>query len=95
MRNYEAMLLFSPTLDEDAHEVAVTKFTDLIKNNQGKIEKVDQWGKRKLAYEIAGHGDGNYVVIDFEGENKTINELDRILRITDDIMRYIIVKLDA
>lgn len=95
MRNYEAMLLFSPTLDEEAHDAAVTKFTDLIKKNKGKIDKVDTWGKKKLAYDIAGNGDGSYVVIDFQGENKTINELDRILRITDDIMRYIIVKMES
>lgn len=94
MRNYEAMLLLDPVMESETSEKTINRFTDLIKKHEGKVAKVDEWGKRRLSYPIRGHSDGTYVVIDFEGETKTINELDRILRITDDVMRYIIVRLD-
>ena len=93
MRNYEAMCILDADLDKEANEKAIEKVQDLITKNAGKVENVDRWGRRKLAYLIDRHKDGFYVVIAFKGENKTVDELDRVLRLTGEIVRFMIVRV--
>lgn len=92
MRNYEVMCILNADLDKETNEKAIEKVEDLIKKNKGTVDKVDRWGRRKLAYQIDDHKDGFYVVIYFKGENKTIAELDRVLKLTGDIVRFMIVR---
>ena len=93
MNKYESVVIINPTVDEEGMKALISKFTDLI-NNDGKVEKVDELGKRKLAYEIKKNKEAFYVQFNFESKPEAITELERIYRITDDIMKYIIVKKD-
>ena len=91
MNKYESVVIINPTVDEEGMKALISKFTDLI-NNDGKVEKVDELGKRKLAYEIKKLNEGYYVVIKFEAKPELITELERVYRITDEVMKFIVVK---
>lgn len=93
MRSYEVMCILDADLDKEAIEKAIEKTEDLIKKNKGKVEKVDNWGRRKFAYPIEGRNDGFYTLITFRGENKTIAELNRVLKLTGEMIRFMIVRI--
>lgn len=84
---YEAMLVFSLKKDEEQIKALVEKFSDLIKAN-GTLENVDEWGKRKLAYEINYEGEGYYVLYNFESKPDFPAEFERIVSITDGVLRW-------
>lgn len=92
MRNYECMVILEPALETDALDALIAKFSDIAVKNGGKIENVNKWGKRRLAHQIGHNTDGFYAVFDLLGENQTISELDRILKITDGVMRHMIIR---
>ena len=92
MKKYESVIIINPSLDEQGIKDVITKFTDLINNNNGKVENVDEMGKRKLAYEIKKQSEGYYVVYTFEANPEFIKELERIYRITDSIMKFITIR---
>ncbi|NLJ74182.1 MAG: 30S ribosomal protein S6 [Firmicutes bacterium] len=94
MRAYELMVIYVPQLDEEGLAAQIDRTTTLITNNGGEIEKVDQWGKRRFAYEINDNTEGFYVVIDFKAESGTTSEVERILKITDEVVRYLLVRRD-
>ena len=94
MRNYECIFILHPSFDEEAVKTAVDKFKGVIETEGGVIDNVDLWGKRRLAYEIDKVNEGVYVLVNFQAEAELPKELDRIFRITDGILRHIIVKLD-
>ena len=88
---YETVVVFSTKLGEEAISELVQKFKELIEKN-ANLGKVDEWGKRKLAYEINKETEGYYVLFEFTSEPSFPAELDRIYKITDGILRSIIVK---
>ena len=90
MAKYETMLVTSPTLDEEASAALIGKFKSLIEAN-GTIEAVDEWGKRRLAYPINDENEGVYTVITFTSEPNFPAELDRVYKITDGVLRTMIV----
>lgn len=92
MRAYETMYIIKTALEEEKIKASVEKFSSLIQNNGGELVKVDEWGKKRLAYEIDDLREGYYVLTKFKGEPSTITELERIYRISDEILRYIIVR---
>ena len=92
MRKYETIFILHPSLDEEAVKANVEKFKGVIENGGGVIENVDAWGKRKLAYEIKKIGEGHYTLINFSADPELPKELDRVFRITDTVIRHIIVK---
>ena len=92
MRKYETIFILHPSLDEEAVKANIEKFKGVIENGGGTIENVDFWGKRKLAYEIAKVNEGFYTLINFEANTELPKELDRVFRITDGIIRHIVVK---
>ena len=94
MRNYETIFILHPSFDEEAVTAAVEKFKGVIETEGGIIDNVDLWGKRRLAYEIDKVNEGVYVLVNFQAEAELPKELDRIFRITDGVIRHIIVKLD-
>jgi len=94
VKAYELMLLLTPTLDEEARTDVLDKVQTLITSEKGTVDNVDSWGKRKLAYEIGDVTDGDYVVVDFHADPSTIAEIDRVLRITDPVVRFMIVRRD-
>ncbi|MGE5592325.1 MAG: 30S ribosomal protein S6 [Betaproteobacteria bacterium] len=92
MRDYEAMFILKPDLEEEAVNATVTKFQDLVTGGGGTVSNVDRWGKRRLAYEIAGYTEGIYVVMEFSAEAGVARELERVFRITDEVIRHLIVR---
>lgn len=92
MRAYEVMYIIRPELDEEQINAVIEKFKSLIENNGGEIAKLDKWGKRKLAYEIKRSREGFYVLMEYNGEAATTAELDRVFRITDDVLKYLILR---
>lgn len=87
---YEAMLVFSLKKDEEQIKALVAKFSDLIKAN-GTLTNVDEWGKRKLAYEINYEGEGYYVLYNFESKPDFPAEFERIINITDGVLRSAVI----
>ena len=91
MNKYESVIIINPNVDEAGIKALEEKFTGLI-NENGKVEKVNSMGKRKLAYEIKKFKEGTYMLFNFEAKPDSIQELERVYRITDDIIKYIVVK---
>ena len=94
MNHYETIYIVNPTLDDEALKEAIDKFSDLIKKLKGSVVKVNEWGKRKLAYELKRFDRGHYVVLDFCALPKIVMELERNLKLDDRILKYITVKID-
>ena len=90
---YESVIIISTKLSEEEIKAMVAKFTDLISAN-GTLEKVDEWGKRRLAYEINDKTEGYYVLVNFTADSEFPKELDRQYKITDGILRTIIIRKD-
>lgn len=94
MRNYEIMYIIRPNIEEEAKTAVVERFNSILTDNGAEIEKVDEKGKKRLAYEINDFRDGYYVVINFKSDEKAINEFDRLAKFSDDIIRHIAVRED-
>ncbi|MEG2660805.1 MAG: 30S ribosomal protein S6 [Oscillospiraceae bacterium] len=92
MTKYETMLITTATLDEEAFAALVGKFKSLIEAN-GTIDSVDEWGKRRLAYPINDEQDGIYTLIKFTSETDFPAELDRVYKITEGVLRSMIIAL--
>ena len=88
--SYEAVMIFSMTLGEEGVAAMVTRFKDLIAQN-GDLGEVDEWGKRKLAFEVDKLTEGDYTLINFHADPNDIAELDRVLRINDAVKRHMVV----
>lgn len=95
MRKYETIFILSPSFDEETVKTNIEKFKGVIENGGGTVENVDFWGKRKLAYEISKVNEGYYTLVNFTAGPELPSELDRIFRITDGVIRHIIVKEEA
>ena len=93
MINYEVMFIINPTLEDDKKEAAIEAVKEII-SSEGEVGNTDVWGMRKLAYPIQKKNEGYYVVIEFKGEPTLPKELDRRLKISDNVMRHIIVNKD-
>lgn len=91
MNKYESVIIINPSVDEEGVKSLVSKFTDLI-NTDGKVEKVDDLGKRKLAYEVKKQKEGYYQIFNFEANPELIKELERNYRITDEVIKFIVVR---
>lgn len=92
---YELTYIISPVLEDDQYEEIVEKFTEIVRDNGGEIDEVDEWGIRKFAYEMDGKSSGYYVNAYFTAPGELIEKLERALRIDDHIMRYLTLKYDA
>ncbi|MGC4935313.1 30S ribosomal protein S6 [Gordonia sp. DT30] len=87
MRHYELMVILDPSLDERTVAPSLDTFLNVIRSDGGKVDNVDIWGKRRLAYEIAKHSEGIYAVIDLNAEPQTVSELDRQLKLNESVLR--------
>ena len=92
MNKYECLYAIVPELNEEETKSVIEKFNGVITANGGMIENVDEWGKRKLAYLINKEAEGYYVLINFESNAEFPAELDRIYKITDGVLRSMIIK---
>jgi len=91
MNKYESIIIISPVVEEEGIKNLITKFSDLI-NTDGKVESVEEMGKRKLAYEVKKNKEGYYVLFNFEAKPELIAELERNYRITDEVIKFIVVR---
>ncbi|MBM7855801.1 small subunit ribosomal protein S6 [Desulfohalotomaculum tongense] len=92
MRNYELTFIVRADLEEEAIDAVIDKFTGLIKNNGGEVTEVEKWGKRRLAYSIQKQNDGFYVIVNFKAEPAVSHELERVLKITDEVLRHVVIR---
>ncbi len=91
MNKYESIIIVNPEVDAEGLKALEEKFTGII-NENGKVESVENMGKKKLAYEIKKFNEATYILFNFEAKPDSIVELERIYRITDDIIKYIVVR---
>ena len=94
MKAYELLFFVNPALDPETRLAVMKRIDTTIAEGNGTVDKVDEWGKRKLAYEINNITEGDYTLINFHADPTQIAELDRVLRITDAVERHMIVRRD-
>lgn len=92
MASYELMYVIVPNLEDEDYAAANQRFSDLVTDNGGRVDKIDVWGKRRLAYEIKKWREGYYTLMHFEAPAEAVKELDRVLRINEKVLRHLIVK---
>jgi small subunit ribosomal protein S6 len=93
MTKYETMFILQPELEAEAYDALVEKFKGIIETEGGEVTNVNRMGRRKLAYEVKKKfREGYYVLFNYTGEARATDELERYFRISDDVIRYLIVK---
>ncbi len=93
MRKYETLFILKPSIEEEKKVELLEKFKGIIAAD-GEVEKVEEWGNRKLAYEIEKVREGYYVLVNFKANPELPKELERNFKIADEVIRYIIVNLE-
>ncbi|PZS13625.1 MAG: 30S ribosomal protein S6 [Pseudonocardiales bacterium] len=94
MRHYEVMVILDPSLEERTIAPSLDTFLSVVKKDGGSVEKVDIWGKRRLAYEIDKNLEGIYAVIDLQAEPASVQELDRQLNLNESVLRTKVLRPD-
>ena len=95
MRPYETMIVFDTAVDAQTIQLALDRALETIRSSGGSPGNIDRWGKRPLAYEINKRKEGYYVLVEFSGEPSTVVELDRILTLSDEVLRFKILRRHA
>jgi small subunit ribosomal protein S6 len=95
MNNYELALVVNAKIEDDAREAVVNSVKDLITRFNGTITNVDDWGKKRLAYEIKKMHEGYYYFIQFDADSTVPSELDSRIRIMENVLRFLCVRQDA
>ena len=94
MIKYESMYILKPDMEEEKKDALVKRFSDIVEKSGGKMEKIEEWGKKRLAYPIQYLNDGYYVLMTFEADPTLPAELERNYKISDDVLRYMVVNLE-
>ncbi|HZK85646.1 MAG TPA: 30S ribosomal protein S6 [Desulfosporosinus sp.] len=92
MKAYELLYIIRPDLDEEATTALVDRLSGLVATNGGDNLTVEKWGKRRLAYEIEDYKEGQYILMNFEGEGRTSQEIERVMKISEDVIRFLTVR---
>ncbi|AOL99978.1 MULTISPECIES: 30S ribosomal protein S6 [Bacillus] len=92
MRKYEVMYIIRPNIDEESKKAVIERFNNVLTSNGAEITGTKDWGKRRLAYEINDFRDGFYQIVNVQSDAAAVQEFDRLAKISDDIIRHIIVK---
>jgi small subunit ribosomal protein S6 len=95
MRHYEMMVILDPEIEERTVAPSLDKYLSVVKTGGGTVDKVDIWGRRRLAFEIAKKAEGIYAVIDFTAEPAVAQELDRQLNLNEAVLRTKVMRPDA
>jgi small subunit ribosomal protein S6 len=95
MRHYELMLILDPDLEERAVSPLIENFLSVVRDGGGKVEKVDTWGRRRLAYEIKKKPEGIYSVVDLNATPEVVKELDRQLNLNESVLRTKVLRPDT
>ena len=94
MKAYEILYIIRPDLDEEATTALDDRLRGLVAANGGANLTVEKWGKRRLAYEIEDYKEGQYILMNFDGEGRTSQEIERVMKISDDVIRFLTVRKD-
>jgi len=92
MRRYELIFIVQPELSEEEVKAITDRYLQIITAQKGTIIKTEDWGNRRLAYDIKKQSKGNYILVDFYGQGSMIQEIERNLKIDDNILKFITVK---
>ena len=95
MRNYEGVFIINPDLSNEASKGVVTQLQELVSKNGGRVDGLQEWGKKRLAYKINKKQDGNYVLLNFQLDTKQTKKLEQALRLNDQLLRFLLVNKDA
>ena len=94
MKKYELLFLIDSSIENEKIDEVVAKISDVIKNNGGNVTELNNWGKKKTAYEVNKKWEGFYSLINFEAPAELIKELERVMRIDERVMKFLVVKVD-
>jgi len=92
IRDYESLYIIDPNLTDEQIQAITDKYSQIITQNGGEVLSVERWDKRRLAYEVARKREGIFILMYFRSEAKVASELDRLMRINEDVMRHLIVR---
>ena len=92
MNKYEITVILSAKLDDEARAAAIEKVKGYITRYNGTVGEIDEWGKKRLAYDIQHQNEGYYYIINFEGDQNTPNELESHVRIMEPVLRYLVIR---
>ncbi|ASV67774.1 30S ribosomal protein S6 [Cytobacillus sp. FSL W7-1323] len=92
MKKYEVMYIIRPNIEDEAKKSVVERFDAILTDNGAEINESKDWGKRRLAYEINDFRDGYYQLVNINADSKAVDEFTRLAKISEDIIRYIVVK---
>ncbi|HTL71154.1 MAG TPA: 30S ribosomal protein S6 [Candidatus Eisenbacteria bacterium] len=95
MRNYEGVFIINPDLSNDASKGVVTQVQELVSKNGGRVDGLQEWGKRRMAYKINKKHEGNYVIVNFQIDPDKTKKLEQAFRLNDNLLRYLLVNKDA
>ncbi|CCI83921.1 30S ribosomal protein S6 [Corynebacterium otitidis] len=95
MRHYEVMIILDPQQDQRTVAPSLERYLDVVRKENGNVENVDVWGKRHLAYPINKKDEGIYVVVNLECEPDTVKEFDRLISLSDSVLRSKVLRTDA
>lgn len=95
MRDYELLYIIKTEVGEEQTQAVIDRYNGILEGEGATVEKVDKWGKRKLAYTIdKKYTDGFYVLVDFKGEANAVDEVDRLMKIDENLLRHMITRVD-
>lgn len=94
-RDYETTFVLKPDLEDEEKQTILQRVKDAISDHDGEVTEVDAWGKKQLAYEIKDYRSGDYTILEFNAKTTVVNELERIFKIMDGVLRYLVVRNDA
>ena len=94
MVNYEGIFILDPDMPMDASKAAVASLQELVTKNGGRVDSLQDWGRKRLAYKIKKKGEGNYIILNFQLDSQFTKKLEQSLRLNDNIIRYLLVNKD-
>ncbi len=94
LRSYENMIILHPELSDEEREQFLEKVKSTVEKNQGVIEELKDWNRRKLAYPIQDYREGHYHIVYFSGNNHVLEELERFYRVSDEVLRFLFIRLE-
>jgi|SRR6056297_410382 len=94
-RDYETTFVLKPDLEDEEKQTILQRVKNAISEHEGEVTEVDAWGKKQLAYEIKDYRSGDYTILEFNAKTTVVNELERIFKIMDGVLRYLVVRNDA
>jgi len=95
MRNYEGVFIINPDLTGEAAKGVIAQVQEMVTKNGGRVDGLQEWGKRRLAYKIEKRQEGNYLVMNFQMDSKVTKKFEQALRLNDQVFRFLLVNKDA